>query len=354
MYRCSQLDTLIACGQSQHVEVRIGRRYEATDAGTATHEVIAAWAGRCSDLSGEIDRQAYAYGVDGGEVGKMFWRFYAAMQALPEVMRTDPQSEVAMESGVLPLTGHIDWLVENGGETAYLTDAKTGRIDYGHGEQMRGYAHLVFQNHPHVWTVYTTAIYCRSGQVVTEVHQRAQQEAYVARMRRAFSEDEYRIGKHCGFCGRRHDCPAMARIVGGDPAAAIGDGTLIERYDRAKALASVADDVIEATRAVAQDGDIPTPRGTVVGYRTMERATVDAPKAWAIMEPIVGPRELVEACKLTKGSLSAMIASHCQGKSEKTAVWDSLKDAGAVTMTETQRFGEHEPQTETGKDNDDE
>ena len=344
MYRCSQLDQLASCPQSGNVELRVSRHYDATNEGSAAHEVMRAWAEGHPDISSEVDAQANAYGVKPGTVGMMFWTFKRAVDRLPDVMRNGPQCELHFQSAAIPLTGHIDWLVVDG-HTAYVIDMKTGRIDYGHEEQMKGYAHLVFQNNPDCRTVATIAIYCRSGHMVTTYHHRHEQEAYVARMRRLFEEDEYNVGKTCAFCPRKHSCPALREVLG-DPDGWSKEGSLAEQYDHARVLESIAADVKEAVRAMVSDEDVPTERGTVLGLRPTQTTEIDTAIAMPILIEKVGHQEAISVSKLTKTAINSALRGHVN-KAEREAFWQDLNDAGACIMKTTHRFGEYEPVDES-------
>ncbi len=234
------------------------------------------------------------------------------------------------------------------GDTAIIPDLKTGRVDSDYVDQMKSYAHLVFEKYPHVKKVIALIFWARDLELQKWTWTRADIGKWLDEVdRRIFQWDgkKYVVGHHCGFCQRSVNCKARAKAM------AVGRDLILRE---ASANALVGDDLKKAwmmadmiKRAVGDWKARTKERIVATGPISMgdgkELAVVEqngkpeiyTAQAAAVLKKDYGfiDEDILACCTLSKGAMEDLIGERSErgqkGSMIKAAI-DSLKEAGAL------------------------
>lgn len=230
--------------------------------GTAIGERLAQYMAHGSDpLDGadDADREALEYG----------------MLALDSIRAEYPdltwQSETFVATGITGCGGYLDLLsLDHLLGSAVLVEIKTGRgkrAPAGENRQVQAYAVGVFHDHPGIDEITAHLIECDHEKTTTAIFRRAA----MAQLRSACkaiilnaqcaTDASLTPGRHCGYCGRREQCPRLAEspdlalaLIGertlspADYAGAMSAETLGETLTRVAPLAELVDAYCGALR----------------------------------------------------------------------------------------------------------
>lgn len=167
-------------------------------------------------------------------------------------------------------------------------------------------------------------------------------------------------GSHCRYCPAQASCPERSALatqatekpmlfrLGWQSLLAVGDAEMV--LAARDALRAEADAIDQALREAAKSG--PVVAGDVVcEWRTVERETIDAAKAWAVLSEAYGPDAARAAMTLetskagVERGVTAAIAAGAlvvgKKKDVVAAALASLRAAGAMTKKSTERYEEH-------------
>lgn len=303
--RTSRTPLVFRCGGSaQAPELAVDEVSGASDLGVAAHEALRVLAETGSIDWDSLPAIAARHGVSLDElrmlcgIGNKLWPLLAA--SFPDAL-----TEVALAAEIgegVRLTGHID-LLSITGTIARAGDWKSGRKDHDYGHQMRGYGALVLLDNPDITEVTVTVIWLRDQEIENYTLTRDDAREWLASLVEAITRwnGVYRVGPHCGFCPRFHECAAANAVVRRD-VAAIADKSLviaaeselaqmtnaqiIELAEKAEVVARFAQRVRDAIRDhVIANGEIEA-GGMVLSVDTDNRRQLDPLLAWPVLSEI--------------------------------------------------------------------
>ena len=354
--RCSALPLAMVCpGSARAPEVQIDAVNEAADVGTAVHFALAELirSNGAELAKGLAAEEALAEACDRfptvnvEELRPLFWAGVRAWKQISEWM-PHPLAEWKICGG--HLSGHID-VVADAGNRMHVVDWKNGRKDAEYRAQLFGYAWLAMDyDPPSVDEVTAHAIWLRTGEIESYTVSRVRAEEWYREMVATVInwDGVYRPGDHCVHCPRNHACPAQTALVRRD-VAMFSDGpeadlqtmpgpAFVQLHRKLKGLSARADEALKAMRAEVErrGGDVDAGDGTHLflaeenGHRT-----VDALKAWPILQARLTDEELAPAIKISLAKVEQAVAGKAgkgKGAAAKRALAEDLEKAGAVTQ----------------------
>lgn len=351
--RCSSLPLVAACAASIDAEFPVDSPSPEAQLGTAVHDFLAAHIGGWLDASyvqpdlGDDYRMLTAAGLH-------CWKQLAQHFPAPSVERF-----LSAPLDGIELTGHADVLsveyqaTDGLGEVRVL-DWKTGREDFNHDDQLKGYGLLGLEAHPDAESVSVALCRVRYQTVDLGHFTRAELRDWwqgiagrVLRERRAFNP-----GRHCGYCPRGLTCPAktalLRQAVGGltitdddyTQALDVTDPDVLSMlYDRAKLIERAAAAAIDQIRAsvIAAGGRIATSDGRELVLTEQTRRSIDVAAGIETLNDAIGWDAVAPLLKIGKGDVEkAVMERHPRGKKTQAVkeLLGRLESDGAL-RTET-------------------
>ena len=277
---------------------------------------------------------------------------YAAHKFV-DLIETDFNVEEWLAEEKLPATelfpsGGTPDIIGIDGDTAIIPDLKTGRVNSDYEDQMKSYAHLVFEKYPHVKKVIALIFWARDLELQKWTWTRADIEKWLDEVdRKIFQWDgkKYVVGYHCGFCQRSVNCAARAKAmaVGRDlilskaTANALVGADLKHANTMVDMIIRTAKDWKERTKErIIGTGAIDLGDGTELAVVERNgRPEIYTANAAAVLKKDYGftDEDVLACCTLTKGEMENLVGDRAakgqKGNTIKAAV-ESLKEAGAL------------------------
>ncbi len=274
----------------------------------------------------------------------------------------DPITEIELRAdlpgGKFRITGHPDvtsLLHEK--RQANVLDYKTGRDPGDYLNQLMAYAYLIIKNDPNIDTVQVTQLDVRTSKIERHTYIRARIEEWAQYYADRLADEQYRIGNHCGLCPRRGECPRvyewlsqMMRAFQNDPQVQLPDEMqewgppLKKAYDHAGQIEYALKDFNSGLKAtLKQTGPLPLANGQSFGLVEKPRETIDAGKAYKIVNAKLGltAEQMLQGMNLTKKSIGETCRSLATGDDDKArnknakrnelSLLGELRAAGAVS-----------------------
>jgi hypothetical protein len=360
--RCSALPPAFLCGASVRPgELVIDEANDAATMGTAAHagHAVMVETGRVQwDAVPELARE---HGVPERELrvllalGQRVWN---------EIRESTPNAsaEVAFsyhgdlvhEDDRFVLTGHVDVIGLSIGE-ATVIDWKDGRLDRDHGHQWRGYAFLALMAHPELQRVLGGIVWIREQEFEPYSMTREQALEWLDRLRSKVVhwDGKYRVGNHCTYCPRAHECEARKALVRRDVEAFTDEMTVAQVEDSNLIAAIPANDLIEgllmADRVrlyaeryrdairdyVMQHGDVTGDEHALV-LKHEERRGLDTRAAWPVLESMLDDEQMPDVIEVKISKVEDLVAKAAgkgKGAAAKRQLQKALDDAGAIHTT---------------------
>lgn len=352
--RCSSLPLRFACPASGHGEMSVTETHEAASAGSAVH---AALAQIVMGFEPDLDFLALRFGVDRDELGRLTFygrRVWGELSA----SFPNPEPEVEVRSNVLGvnLVGHLDVRARVVRQVRIL-DWKGGRVDHDYFNQLAGYSFCEMASDVTVEEVVFTVVWLRDCEVVTHRFTRAAMMAWGTELADlAKRASDFRVGPHCEFCPRSHDCPALMAAARRDVAifAAPDAETLLSTATprelvairrRAKLVAKFAESVDAVVRKVVEQVG-PLDSGDGAELKLVEEPgprQIDTFKAWPVLQDRLDDKEIAACTKVVLTMAENAVAEKApprgKGKAKKE-LGDALIAAGAVTQGQITKLKE--------------
>jgi hypothetical protein len=184
--------------------------------GTAAHFALHMHVDGHSMEDGEV---AQIYDVDPTELGvlaSLGRRCWAQVRDFYQ----DAHTELHMRHPLPGVDGYIldgtaDVVSEvQAQEEIRVLDWKTGREDYDHGQQLRGYGWLALQQAPWATFAHVAVVRVREQTIDRDRFSRMELDAWAERLGHQLAETpRYQPGEHCRFCPHGGDCPAKTAMM---------------------------------------------------------------------------------------------------------------------------------------------
>lgn len=208
-FRASSMPLILSCAQAANApEIAIDETGEATMDGTILHDAAARLIGTGEDTQfDDQDRRALWYCL------KAVWS--EVEQFFPEPM---VEQELEVELGPIRVTGHADVVTiisrPDGKTDVRVLDWKTGRKQEDYTPQTLTYA-LMLRRYFGADRVTIMIGWVRDQSYESETFDAHILDAHEAKLieRLTASNPPYSTGKHCAWCGRKHECPARKALT---------------------------------------------------------------------------------------------------------------------------------------------
>jgi hypothetical protein len=344
--RCSSLPLFMKCAASLRGDVNVSEWFPETVLGTAAHDAAARMvAGTVVDL----EAIATLHGVDQGELGGLFVAASRAWKSLRpqdgQGATTHAEIPMSMMVGDIMITGQADVVVDYGpGDAVRVIDWKSGRRDADHREQIMGYCALALEAYPQADGAMGTISWLRTQEHETYSMNRRDLVAWKERLAVQVRDTSFKVGNHCQYCPRKHTCPGredMQRgalaVVMGTRAALLREMTpakQLEIYRQAKQITNIAYDVINEVKAIVGESGPIEGTDTTLALVEESRRTIDALKAWPIMQRYLTDAQIAEAITIQVTALTGAAGG------ARKQLFDELETAGAITMAPTKKLTE--------------
>jgi hypothetical protein len=366
--RCSELPLALTCpGAVRAAAIPLDVSGGEAELGKAAHEGLAIVAETGRVDWPDVERLAERYGVAEPDVRALLalgLRLWAEVGGLFPNATTEHELAWLDPSGAFRLTGHTDILSRPTERLVRVGDWKTGRKDADHSAQLRGYAFLA---------LVTTGAFGGASRAEafalwvrdTEYQPYAMAERGAREFREQVLDEvvnwdgRYRVGTHCQWCPRRHDCPAglaavrrdvvavvaddeLANRLTGDALAELGPDGVVALLDRADLAGAVAGRVRGAIKGyVMRTGDV-TGRGKRLTLQREERRSVGLLEAFPILrEHGLDDDDLAEVLEVSLAAAERVVARKAgrgKGAAAVRALDAALEAAGAVTVDITTKL----------------
>lgn len=356
--RCSSLDRAADCPASTiNPSVKIEVANEAGSLGSGAHEHNAEMV---NDRRVDVDELAEKW-FNGGDKDD-FIRFRDQLSKLCGLSRgawkrlrdhfPNPEAEVEMEyldeEFNILLTGHADLLSMVGTVAARILDWKSGWADREHSNQVRGYAFLLCKRNPAIETVTVHVLNLRRGELDTQEYTREELEAWWRGLAAAVvtMRDTHRPSPEaCGFCQRRHECAARAKLLGQaivlldemrehQSPLAVAPEQLATILEQARMIESFCETVrgLVKESVVSAGGVISLEDGRELAIEVGEKRQIDFAAAEGVIQAKLGDRWR-EAVKIVNKDVEKLVGETAPYRGKGKAIkefWNELADADAI------------------------
>lgn len=250
------------------------------------------------------------------------------------------------------ISGHLDVLVLpiEDGHPVFIIDWKTTRLDIDYSAQMLFYAWLVRCKYPDVKRIRTAVVYLRDQTVDVKEYTADDIALFAKRYAKEVMNWDgrtYRPGGHCAYCPRWLACPAQKKMIEEtstaltyrNPNFLVKADEMIDFYERVGAVERRIAQFREHVKARIQAEGPIQGKDKSLELVTQSRDTIDARKAWPLMESHLLDEEIAQCVSIKKGELLRQIGdSSCApgtNKGHKKKLFmQALDEAGAVTTKE--------------------
>lgn len=366
--RCSELPLAFTCpGAVRPAAVPLDVQGAEAELGKAAHEGLAVVAETGRVDWPDVERIATRYGVDEPALRALLalgLKLWAEIGGLFPRASTEHELVFRDPSGSFVLSGHTDILSRPTDRLVRVGDWKTGRKDADHSSQLRGYALLALVTggtFGGATAAEAFALWVRD----TEFQPYAMTERGAREFRERIVDElvnwdgRYRVGTHCQWCPRRHECPAGLAAVRRDVVAVVGDEALASRLgddalaelgpdgvvallDRADMAAAVAGRVRGAIKGlVMRTGDV-VGRGKRLTLQSDERRHVDLLAAFPVLRAHgLDDDDLAEVVEVSLAAAERVVARKAgrgKGAAAVRALDAALDEAGAVSVETTTKL----------------
>jgi hypothetical protein len=265
---------------------------------------------------------------------------------------TEHQMQVDLGEGVT-LTGSPDLLFDHG-DSIYVIDWKTGRVDRDYRAQLASYALLAADGGAFV-TAHVIVAWVRDGE--TEQHlwtwnELQEHRKALVKAAQPYSWDgTYRPGDHCAYCPIEASCTARTAMVRADIGAmldsdadsfgALEPAAQVELVEKARAVEKLCKRIVSAARAhVIEHGTVEGDGRSLV-ISEVERSSVDTGKAMPVLRYYVHATRLGECLTMKVSAAKKAVGEGAnRGKKGETikAFLADLEAHGALTKTITRKL----------------
>lgn len=360
--RCSALPEAFRCPGSVRLPLlRIEEDNDASAVGTAVHKLMERVVDGTRNLSqmpiGEVCER---YGVSGDDVVPLLVAGINVWDQIKDSF-TGAVTEVPLSATVhgVQLTGHLDALAV-GNEIARALDWKTGRVDRDYSKQVQGYLALILLDDPAIREATATVVWLRDRDVETYTMTRDGLGPWLESLRATVIDwnGAYHPGRHCGFCPRSHECPALAAQARRDIAVLSAEATVAhvenglrdmqpahirDLWERWKMVKAFGESFERAMRLALDTGGAIEAEGWRIELETQEHRELDLLKAWPSIQSRLDDEAVAECVSVSITKLDGIVAKRAgkgKGAAAKRALNEELLAAGAIAMKPVKKIKE--------------
>lgn len=364
--RCSSLPLIATCpAASVEPSVSIRTQSAEADLGSAAHEAIRA---RVERGGADLSAIAKAWSCEPDDLGYLA---HAGMLAWEQLRQwfPEPKFEVELElstmhggklagTGVhVTLSGHLDVLSEPPGvDEARVIDWKSGRLDSGWQDQVKGYA-LLATTLKKKAKARCAVVRLRELTVDWFTWTRMElEEWFITDLvpRLAADNKTYNPGLHCSYCPRSHECPAKTALLQDAIAVLLTKGGLPDgsekSYDAGLVTAMKRIRLIEAfikkvapvikAQVIEAGGKVEDGKDHALQIVTREYQYLRPGVAWPMLYEMLGD-QLIDCVKLAKDKIVDLVRAAAPYRGKKAAVdalLAKLEQAGALATFTQERL----------------
>lgn len=366
--RCSSLPLAWNCASSLEApaagEALINQSSEPAELGNAVHRYLAA---HVAGTELDIGQLATEHGCDPDELGFLSAQGRKLLKELGKYIDlSKAESEVPMSVNIgdeITITGTGD-LCDRQGDTALAVDYKSGRADFDHTAQLRGYGLLLLHKYGSAVRKVTTIVArLREGIWDVEHLTREQLESWRDEFKRRLrnGKGKFNPGGHCEYCPRSRNCPGkqeMAKaaiaeanavgmaVVAWTPETRLAAGPKIaETLGKFRVITDIAERFREAVKAdVLEHGPLPAGPGRQLAILTVNKRVLNPAKARPVLLGKYADQAAIDAATtLSLSKLEASLAAasaHGLAAANKREMNAALEAAGAISTNEVKQLRE--------------
>lgn len=355
--RASALPLAVRCPGSVRGDLRVDEANGAADLGTAVHEALRSLVELGAVDWDQAPALARRYGVDENELRALvgmtipLWRELEG--SFPDA-RTEYEWRATFVDGA-EVTGHADVFTASE-DAARILDWKTGRKDSDHSEQALAYCALALLENDLLVEATCTLVWIRDGELENYTLRASELSAWVERVVGGVVhwDGTYRVGKHCEYCKRGHECEARYAMIRSaveviaatptrgamalelmQPAEVV---SLLERADLVGAQAQLVRDAIKAR--VREHGDI-VGAGKRLTIATEERRHLRVLESWQTIDSRLSDEEKAEVIDISLSGVERIVAKNAgkgKGAGAVRALRAELEAASAIEITTIEKL----------------
>lgn len=355
--RASEAPIVLECGKAaEPPEHEIDTSGPDAALGQAAHASLEAWAR--DNFLGEPDAQPYAdcHGVDPDKVATLVHAAPALLERCG-LKTNGAQAEVDVKGGYV--RGRVDLMTAEAApdleqiERIVIVDWKTGQDPHAGSKpaQRLAYASAVaaVNDMPASGVIDTYEVWLAADTVIRDAYTWHDIAAFRSRLKGRLERPTARPGPYCRYCRRIHECTerdaylrSAATALAPVDAATLTPEAIAALWDESRALKQALDSYDKAVDALVDlTGELPLADGRCIVHTYQTRETIDARKAWAIIEAAgLGPDEINAVLSVSKTKLLNQVAKLAPRGTKATAkadVMTALDLAGAVKRTTSRR-----------------
>jgi hypothetical protein len=354
--RASSTPLLCICPRSQEpTALRIDTDRQDARLGTASHDGAATYL-RDAFLP-VVKELAEKHGVD--DVDELAMMLAFAKQAIDALRETFPepileQNVAIMLADDVELTGTAD-ILSILDERVVVGDYKSGRRHRDYIKQLLSYALLACLIYDKTkWSV--SLIWLRDHYIDTKsggLDELMQHKEELIAAARVATTAPFRVGEHCLYCPRAHDCPARQQLVKQsardlmdadikDFVELAASGRLPAFWAGIKCIEKSIIDIREQLKLTMNvHGDLVCPDGTVFTFDEIVKRALDPLKSWPVLQQRLSDEEIAGSMRFSLTDLQDAVAKKVgrgqKGKAKEELV-EALDAAGAIERKTEKRL----------------
>jgi len=355
--RCSALPRIMACGPSAIApEVKVDTSGPEAAMGRAVHELLATVVKDELDAPPEFGDVLQRHGLsddDADELRMLAWSGVNIWKKLRESFEiVAVEGEFVGSVAGLELTGSADVIgctEEDGERGTVVFDWKSGRIDSGYLDQLKGYLKLGWIKETE--KAKAVVIWLRESRVEIVDVTPASMVKWEEELQVSLGSTDFNVTEHCGYCPRRLECPARNQIVRSvisDLSAEESIGELVpaqlaQLYPRVSLLEKTIKAYKKALKAAVEEGPLSIGDGRVLTVEPNRRESILFEQGVDALESHLGlsademRSALEDSITVNKKAVAELAAERAQkgmkGKA-RAAVIEVLRECGAIKVTE--------------------
>lgn len=342
--RASRTDLFIDCASSiLESAAPHNPTHEAARLGDAVHDSLPA---RIIDGDVNLTEIADRHSVKVADLAPLHTFGLKTWRDVLRAQMPDPKAEVSLKSDLI--SGHVD-LLHHDGDSAVITDWKSGWLRRHKHFQMASYAHGARAEFgmPKSGQITTVLVWLRYGEIDVANYDDARLDQFAEAMKAQLKEigRHYAAGEWCAYCPRRLECDtrhayvqSAARSLSPLNKAELTPEKLVALWPQSRMLKKAIEEYESVLREQLSHGDLSGPDGISLCLAEIKKHAIDPRKAWSVLMWECGftQDDMARVLTVNKSAVETIAmekAEHGMKGKAKVQTIDALKEAGAVTIS---------------------